>query len=86
MLVTVLGAGETVLHWLSNLTCSRVCLPVQNARGNTCLHYCYAYKFPDLAEYLMSKGADDSIVNIDGLTCYEAEVAGGLALSEVDNI
>ena len=56
----------------------------QNTRGNTCLHYCYAYKFPDLAEYLLSKGADDSIVNLDGMTCYEAEVSGGLALSEVD--
>ena len=58
----------------------------QNSRGNTCLHYCYAYKFPDLAEYLLSKGADDSILNLDGMTCYEAEVSGGLALNEVDNI
>ncbi len=58
----------------------------QNSRGNTCLHYCYAYKFPDLAEYLLSKGADDSILNLDGMTCYEAEVSGGVALAEVDNI
>ena len=35
-------------------------------------------------KYLLSKGADDSIVNLDGMTCYEAEVSGGLALSEVD--
>jgi hypothetical protein len=34
----------------------------------------------------LSKGADDSITNLDGMTCYEAEVAGGLALAEVDNL
>ncbi len=58
----------------------------QNAHGNTVLHYCYAYKFPDVAECFLSKGADDTIVNVDGLTCYEAEVAGGLDLSEVDRM
>ena len=35
----------------------------------------------DLGEYLITKGADDSIVNVDGLTCYE-----GLSMEEVDAI
>jgi hypothetical protein len=50
-----------------------------NVGGNTALHYCYAYKFESLATYLMSKGADDSMVNAVGLTCYE-----GLDLESVE--
>jgi hypothetical protein len=42
-----------------------------NNSGNTALHYCFAYSFSDLGEYLIKKGADDSIKNADGLTCYE---------------
>ena len=38
--------------------------------GQTPLHYCYEYGFDDLAEYLKSKGADDSLRNMFGLTCY----------------
>lgn len=37
----------------------------------TALHYAYSYGFESLGEYLISKGADDSITNADGLTCYE---------------
>ena len=43
----------------------------QNNVGNTALHYCFAYSFDDLGEYLIKKGADDSLKNGDGLTCYE---------------
>ena len=43
----------------------------QSLSGNTPLHYCYAYNFPELGAYLKGKGADDSILNIDGMTCYE---------------
>ena len=50
-------------------------------RGNTALHYAYAYKFETLGEYLLSKGADDSITNAEGLTCYE-----GLDQDAVDAI
>ena len=53
----------------------------QNLRGNTVLHYTRAYKFSELFEYFLSKGADDSITNGDGLTCYE-----GLEAAEVDNL
>ncbi|CAB1102998.1 unnamed protein product [Ectocarpus sp. CCAP 1310/34] len=37
----------------------------------TPLHYAYSYGFESFGEYLISKGADDSILNADGLTCYE---------------
>jgi hypothetical protein len=47
----------------------------QNNKGNTALHYCFAYKHAELAAYLSSKGADDTIPNAEGLTCHEG--AGG---------
>lgn len=37
-----------------------------NSRGNTALHFCYKYGNETLAEYLISKGADQSIRNADG--------------------
>ena len=49
-----------------------------NNSGNTVLHYCFSYGNEDLANYLIDKGADDSIVNIDGLTCYEGLSAEGV--------
>ena len=54
---------------------------MQNLNGQSVLHYCFAYGFEDLAQYFMDKGADDSLVNADGLTCYE-----GLNLEDVENI
>ena len=35
----------------------------QNRAGNTPLHFCYAYGFLNLAEYLQSKGADPEIIS-----------------------
>ena len=52
-----------------------------NFAGNSVLHYCYEYHRDDLAEYLKSVGADDSIENGMGLTCYE-----GLTSDEVEAI
>ena len=43
----------------------------QNAQGNTSLHYCHEYSYEHLAAYLQEKGADDSILNMRKLTCYE---------------
>ena len=43
--------------------------------------YCYSYGFTELGEYFISKGADDSVRNADGLTCYE-----GLDMDDVNNI
>ena len=45
------------------------------------MHYCYEYKHTDLAKYLQDKGADDSIVNAEGLTCYE-----GLSQEALQNL
>ena len=42
-----------------------------NHRGNTVLHFCFAYGFRDLGDYLISKGADAAILNRAGRTCYE---------------
>lgn len=49
--------------------------------GQTGLHYAFAYGFEELAKYLLDKGADDSIKNGSGLTCYE-----GLTVEDVENI
>lgn len=58
-----------------------VTAPGQNVNGNTALHYLVAYKHTALAEYLRAKGADDTLTNAAGLTCYE-----GLSQSQVDAI
>ncbi|KAG2917468.1 hypothetical protein PC115_g10715 [Phytophthora cactorum] len=40
----------------------------QNNRGNTALHFCFAYGYGDsLGAYLISKGADTTIENDDGM-------------------
>ena len=43
----------------------------QNHAGNTVLHYLHEYAHFDLADYMRRKGADDSYLNAEGLTCYE---------------
>lgn len=43
---------------------------VQDA-GNTALHYCFAFRFYPLGEYLIGKGADDTLRNALGCTCYD---------------
>ena len=43
----------------------------QNDAGCSVLHYCYEYGKSELAQYLQSKGADDSLLNAEGLTPYE---------------
>ncbi|KAG1701493.1 hypothetical protein DVH05_010793 [Phytophthora capsici] len=43
----------------------------RNNRGNTALHFCFAYGYGDsLGAYLISKGADTTIENDDGMVCY----------------
>ena len=42
-----------------------------NRKGNTGLHYCFMYGMYSLGEYLLSKGANDTLCNDDGATCYE---------------
>jgi hypothetical protein len=72
--------GNTLLILAAQQGSRRMCkfllrrganINLQSLAGNTPLHYCYAYSQIALGEYLKSKGADDSILNVDGLTCYE---------------
>lgn len=43
----------------------------EQLRGNTALHFCFAYGYGDtLGAYLISKGADTTIENKDGRVCY----------------
>ena len=44
---------------------------MMNIQGHTCLHFCFAYKYTELGEYLISKGADPTIKNIYGRTCFQ---------------
>ena len=44
----------------------------RNFKGNTPLHFCYTYGYGDtLGNYLISKGADATIRNHQGLVCYD---------------
>jgi ankyrin repeat protein len=52
----------------------------QNHSGNSALHFCVMHKHTELAGYLQSKGADDSLLNAQGLTCYEGELTGQFLL------
>jgi hypothetical protein len=56
-------------------------LDIQNLNGNTPLHFLFAYKHDDVGQYLIKKGADNSIKNRDGLTCYE-----GLSVKELNQL
>lgn len=79
--------GNTLLILAAQQGSKRMCkfllrrganLNLQSLTGNTALHYCYAYAQFDLAEYLKTKGADDSILNADSMTCYEGLSADAL--------
>jgi ankyrin repeat protein len=39
--------------------------------GNTSLHYAIGYGYEALSKYLISHGADDSIMNLNGQSPYE---------------
>ena len=72
--------GRTLLHIVcqnGNKRLAKLCLRrgikinTQTLTGQTALHYAFGFGFASLGEYLISKGADDSIRNVHGLTCYE---------------
>jgi hypothetical protein len=80
--------GNTLLLLAAQQGSKRMCkfllrrganVNAQNAVGNTVLHFCYQYKKFELGEYLKKIGADDTILNMAGLTCYE-----GLDESDID--
>lgn len=79
--------GNTLLHIAAqngNKRMVKLCLRreadinAQNLSGQTPMHYAYAYGYSDVGEYMLRKGANDSIRNKDGLTCYEGLDAGEL--------
>lgn len=47
----------------------------QNHAGNTALHYLHEYNHTNLAEWLMRKGADDTVRNKYGMPCYEGVIS-----------
>jgi hypothetical protein len=81
-------AGNTLLHVTAQNGLKRVAklllrrggtINKQNLAGQTVLHFAQSYAFSELFDYFMSKGADDSLVNADGLTCYEGLGADDVA-------
>lgn len=42
----------------------------QNKKGCSGLHYCFAYNYKDLGDYLISKGANEKLLNKDNQDCY----------------
>ena len=48
-------------------------------KGQTALHYCHKYRFNDLLALLEEFGADDTLQNAAGLTCYE-----GLSIADLE--
>ena len=80
--------GNTLLHIVAqngNRRLVKLCirrganLNLQNLTGQTALHFAYGYGYAEVGDYLLSKGADDSIRNKDNLTCYE-----GLSARDLD--
>jgi ankyrin repeat protein len=44
---------------------------LQNIYGNTCLHFAYGMGYHEWGDYMVSKGADETIKNAEGLSCFE---------------
>jgi len=86
--------GNTLLILAAQQGSKRMCkfllrrganINLQSLVGNTVLHYCYAYSQFELGEYLKNKGADDSILNADEMTCYEGLNEEALAEDEEED-
>ena len=43
----------------------------ENFRENTALHFAREYGFYDFFDYLVEKGANDTILNDEGMHCYQ---------------
>lgn len=78
--------GNTLLHAAAQSGSRRMvklCLQhgadinAQNYQGLTALHYCFGLGYTELGNYLLQKGADDSIVCKRGFTVYEMGERGG---------
>jgi ankyrin repeat protein len=81
--------GNTLMHFATqngNKRMVKLCLRrgsalnLQNLLGQTPLHFAYGYGYAEVGDYLINKGADDTIKNKDGLTCYEGLSSRDLSL------
>jgi hypothetical protein len=65
-------------------------LDARNLKGNTAMHFAKAYGYEEIAEYLVRKGADPTIVNHEGLrpdqglTAATTKVGGDVATTHDD--
>jgi len=66
-------ACQNGLKRMAKLALRRGCdMDARNSRGNTALHFCYAYGYGDsLGTYLLSKGADATVRNHAGFVPHE---------------
>lgn len=44
---------------------------IQQFKGQTALHFAHAFRYQEVADFLVKNGADDALLNDFGLTCYE---------------
>ena len=69
----IIAAQQGLLKITKLLVAASCNLNAQNKKGDTALHYAGLYGFHSLMDYLKRKGADDSIHNHAGKTCYQIE-------------
>mgnify|MGYP001452679919 CR=1 FL=1 len=72
--------GNTLLH-AASIAGSKRMIKLLLRRGininsinrnlNTAAHLAFQFSYNEIGRYLISKGCDDSLLNIDGHTCYE---------------
>jgi hypothetical protein len=81
------ASGNTILHVVvqnGNKRLTKLCLRrgasinLQNIYGQTPLHFAFGFGYTLVGEYLVSKGADETVRNKDDLTCYEGMAARDL--------
>ena len=76
----ITDTGNTLLHVAAANNLRNMCrlcirnganIDTQNKVGNTPLHMAFMYGYHDLGAYLISRGANDNILNSNGYSCYE---------------
>ena len=74
------GSGNTLLIVAAqngNKRCAKLllrrgaALNQTNAKGNSCLHFAFAFGYTELGHYLISLGANSALRNSSGLTPFE---------------
>ena len=70
-IIKMLSMHDIVEIYFHNHLCYQIvclCSMHQQHKGNTCIHFAFAFNYHELGEYIISKGGNDSIKNILGLT------------------